>query len=577
MKRISSASLQRFLLWYKFDNKLFAYALRTAFASAVALLCGWWLGLEHPQWAAMSVWAATIPLQKRGMLLEKGLFRLLGTIVGSAVGVLILYISGGDIVYVALGLTLWVTLCTGVGNLIHGLFSYLTLLSGYTASLVLVLEMTQGQSIYLLGMDRMLTVAVGVITAMFVGLIFAPKSCDEVVGSKIKQLTHSVLMLLPGAIHAQTPPEEIARLMKEAAAIDAILDMHGAGSFRSRRSVRSIRAIIYSNVALLTRLNSKPFGEQLQVIEHELLHLITLIEHNDGLEKELLCIKAITDTLKHNELADTFNNLYLALVERQRYKAFGKVEASNLHHMTLLHRDWLVARQAMLRTFCVLGGIGILWSYSDSPVGGFVMLGTSVMVSLFSTFEAPAQFMKRMIIWQSLGLVASLVVKGYFWQQASSEVECVVVMVLFILPVIIPMASTRFCVGAMDYVMMYLLLSNIQYPVEFQLMTSLPLGLAAVGGTMVALLAFLLIFPTNAIKRIARIRGAIFNDLHRIRCVDDASKAAFIHSRAQHRLLKLIHSDTKLTTTQLLKTVRVVAAIQLLGLAKRARLSTKMG
>ena len=568
------ARLQGIGQWAGFDKNLFAYALRTALASAFALAFGWWLGLEHPQWAAMSVWAATIPLQKKGMLLEKGLFRLLGTVLGCAVGMLILSLSGGNILYVALGLTLWITLCTGAGNLIHGLFSYFTLLSGYTASLVLVLEMAQGESIYALGLDRMLTVSVGVITAMLVGLVFAKKSCDLVVGSKIKQLTHSVLMLLVQAAHTQASSEEIARLIKEAAAIDAKLDMHAAGSFRSRRSVRSIRAIIYTNVALLTRLNNSTIKEPLQAIQPALLQLSQVIEKDRGLEQEIDVIKVVSEALNDKELASAFTNLQIALTERLRYKASGKIQTLNVHHMTVLHRDWVAARQAMLRTFCVLGGIGLFWYYSASPVGGFVMLGTSVMLSLFSTFEAPAQLMKRMVIWQTIGLAASLLVKGYFWQHASSEGECVLIMSLFILPVIIPMASTRFCVGAMDYVMMYLLLSNIQYPVELQLATSLPLGVAAVGGTMVALLAFLLIFPTNGSKRISRIRGAIYHDLQRIRHIDDdASKIAFIHSRAQHRLLKLVHSDATLSTTQLLKTVKVVATIQRIGLRRGAALS----
>lgn len=108
------------------DAGRLAFALRTALASCAALFVGWALGLEHPQWAAMSVWAASQP--GRGMLLEKSLFRFIGTLVGTIVGVTLVSVAGDNILLLALGLSVWVGLCAGAGNVIHGLFSYATLL-----------------------------------------------------------------------------------------------------------------------------------------------------------------------------------------------------------------------------------------------------------------------------------------------------------------------------------------------------------------------------------------------------------------------------------------------------------------
>ncbi|MGX9459719.1 FUSC family protein [Shewanella sp. A14] len=560
--------LQRIQHWGEFDKDLFTYAFRTAIASGFALVCGWLLGLEHPQWAAMSVWAASQP--GKGMLLEKCLFRLVGTLIGTIVGVIIIYTSQGDILYIALGLTIWITLCTGAGNLINGLFSYLTLLSGYTASLVALLDITQGSNIYALGLDRMLTVSLGVVTAMAVGLMFIKASNEEVMSVRIKQLTHAVFTLLTQAVHSSIPSDNIASLVKEAAMIDGLLEPHSAGSLRSRRSVRSIRAIIYSNVSLLTRLNSSAVMTQLTLIESSLQQLTYVIENDLGIAAELKCIDSICNTLGNDDLGLIFNDLQTALIERLRYKKQGKIERTKLHHMLVLHRDWVAAKQAMLRTFIVLGTIGLLWNWNPSPIGAFVMLGTSVMVTLFSTFEAPASMMGRMFLWQIVGLSASLLLKGYFWVGASNEAECVFWMALLILPVIIPLSSPRFFLGSMDYVMMFLLLSNIQYPANFQLSVDLPIGLAAVGGTLVAYIAFLLIFPTNGAKRSSRIEAAILHDLQRIYTVDwNDQKMAFIHSRAQHRLLKLIQTKSQLSTDQLMVAVNIVSMIQLIGRTRK--------
>jgi hypothetical protein len=72
---------------YGFDRGRLAYGLRTAGAAAIALWLAWGLGLEHPQWAAMTVWAASQPV--RAHLIDKSLFRGLGTLVGAVFGVLL--------------------------------------------------------------------------------------------------------------------------------------------------------------------------------------------------------------------------------------------------------------------------------------------------------------------------------------------------------------------------------------------------------------------------------------------------------------------------------------------------------
>src|SRR5690554_7259116 len=67
-----------------FDVARMGFGLRTALASCLALVVAWLMGLEHPQWAAMTVWAVSQPV--RGMLLEKSLFRALGTLLGTLCG-----------------------------------------------------------------------------------------------------------------------------------------------------------------------------------------------------------------------------------------------------------------------------------------------------------------------------------------------------------------------------------------------------------------------------------------------------------------------------------------------------------
>ena len=157
--------LERAAHW-GFDSARLRQHLRTAFAACLAVLAAWALGLEHPQWAGMTVWAASQPL--RGQLLEKSFFRTTGTVVGTAAGIGLVLLAHGDLLWLVTGLALWLGLCAGLGNLQRGFASYGTMLSGYSAAMVALLDAGHPEHVYALGWDRLftgLTGRIGVLTA----------------------------------------------------------------------------------------------------------------------------------------------------------------------------------------------------------------------------------------------------------------------------------------------------------------------------------------------------------------------------------------------------------------------------
>ena len=98
-----------------FDRQRLRFALRTTIAACLALLIALAIGLEHPQWSAMTVFAAAQPT--RGQLFQKSANRLIGTMFGTAVGLVILICAQGSIWGLTFMLATWVALCTAGGNL----------------------------------------------------------------------------------------------------------------------------------------------------------------------------------------------------------------------------------------------------------------------------------------------------------------------------------------------------------------------------------------------------------------------------------------------------------------------------
>lgn len=146
------------------------FTLRTAFAACCALLIAWLLRLEHPQWSAMTVWAASQPI--RGHLLEKSFFRALGTVIGALFSIGLLIATDGNFWAIVIGLSVWIGLCATAGNIIQGIPSYGAVLAGYSAAMVALLHSNFSDSPFAVGVDRVLTVLVGVAVALAIGWSF---------------------------------------------------------------------------------------------------------------------------------------------------------------------------------------------------------------------------------------------------------------------------------------------------------------------------------------------------------------------------------------------------------------------
>jgi uncharacterized membrane protein YccC len=233
-----------------FDLGRMRYAFRTAIGACIALAIGWAIGLEHPQWSAMTVWAASQPM--RGHLLEKCLFRLGGTVIGTVVGVGLVLAMQVNPWLLVLGLSLWVALCTYVGNVQRGFLAYGALLSGYTAAMVSLLDSAHPDQVFLLGADRLATIALGVIVAALIGYFFTKYSATELLRVRVLSLYGDILRHVGHSQNSSEPdPQAGPALLEKLAGLDAELDQHAAGSPYRHRHVHALRSLLINGVSMV--------------------------------------------------------------------------------------------------------------------------------------------------------------------------------------------------------------------------------------------------------------------------------------------------------------------------------------
>ncbi|MDJ0930154.1 MAG: FUSC family protein [Breoghania sp.] len=204
------------------------------------------------------------------------------------------------------------------------------------------------------------------------------------------------------------------------------------------------------------------------------------------------------------------------------------------------HWDWIGARHASLRAFCVLLGIGTMWAGTGWHAGPFLMLGGSVMISVFSTFGDPAWIMARLLIWQVCGAATSLVLKFGLWTHSGAEWQTIVIVIAGAAgggAVDEPSPTT---VGSMGYAML-LLISQPQYPFTAGFVPTLEQTIAVILGPFIAYCAFLLIFPTTAARRMTGLVEVMRSELRAMASARAVvGNSALWQARFCTRLLKVI-------------------------------------
>lgn len=533
--------MNRLLTRWGLDEKRLVFALRTAMASSVALFVAYLIGLEHPSWAAMSVWAASQP--GRGMLLEKSLYRMAGSVVGVLFGLVLVWGCGDNGYALLLGLSLWLGLCTGAGNIIHGLTSYLTLLSGYSASLVVLLSAASNQTIVALGADRLLTVLVGVVTALITGLLFTPRDEHDALVWRLRQLTISVIEAVYHRSLGKTAKQPFEQLLLEAAQLEEALEPFAAGSLRSRHAVRTIRAMLFAHVSILKQLAlANTPATNLAFSEH-LGRAIQAHENPSPIPSVLQHLKNAADTCNEPLLQQGLYELVQAFTQRQAFHQNDRETLRCGGGRLLLHRDWTSAGQAMLRTSTLTLLAGAAWAVTSSPIAAYVLLGTTVMVTLFSTFDNPAMVMKPIITWQMVAVAANALCQLLLWPLVDQHWQMYALMLPFTTLVAFPMAHRRLMAGSLDYVMILLLLSQPHKAVNADPLQVLSMGLAVVAGPVLALLAFKLIYPTSLQRRQQLLKRAMWQSLSALS--SDMVSYRYWQARAKHRVLKLVGTSRK--------------------------------
>ncbi len=111
------------------------FGLRFWASACLALYIAFWLELDEPYWAAIS--AAIVCQPELGASLRKGWYRMLGTLLGGVVSLVLIAAFPQDRVLLLLSFALWASAAAFASTVLRNFASYSAALAGYTVAVIL--------------------------------------------------------------------------------------------------------------------------------------------------------------------------------------------------------------------------------------------------------------------------------------------------------------------------------------------------------------------------------------------------------------------------------------------------------
>src|SRR6478736_6464117 len=140
------------------------FGVRLWASVCLALFVAFWLELDNPFWAGTS--AAIVCQPQLGASLRKGWFRMIGTVVGATLIVVLTACFPQDRIAFLVLLAVWCRLCAFAATVLRNFASYSAALAGYTAAIIAAdnLGATGGASsdVFLLAVTRASEICIGI-------------------------------------------------------------------------------------------------------------------------------------------------------------------------------------------------------------------------------------------------------------------------------------------------------------------------------------------------------------------------------------------------------------------------------
>lgn len=159
------------------------FSLKCYVAAMLALYVALRIGLERPYWAFLTSYIVAQPLA--GAVISKAVFRAMGTLVGAMFAVAVVPVLVNSPELLSLAMASWLALCVFVSLLDRTPRSYMFVLAGYTACLIVFPDVDSPQTIFTVATLRVQEILIGIACGSLIHGVVLPGSITGLLLSRV--------------------------------------------------------------------------------------------------------------------------------------------------------------------------------------------------------------------------------------------------------------------------------------------------------------------------------------------------------------------------------------------------------
>src|SRR5215472_10818836 len=234
------------------------FAAKTTASGLLALWIAFTFNLDQPKWSLLTVFIVAQP--QSGLVLAKSFYRIIGTLVGAAVALLLVSLFAQERVLFLGSLAAWVGVCTYASRYARGFAGYSFALSGYTVAIVGISGALEPGNAFFIAVGRVSEISLGIMITAVISHLILPvslaQSLRRTVATARGQVADYAVAVLRGGAAAQALR---AQLIGQVMAIEKLR----ASAVFEDRDIRDRNDLLRSlDVAMLQVIDIAQFAER---------------------------------------------------------------------------------------------------------------------------------------------------------------------------------------------------------------------------------------------------------------------------------------------------------------------------
>jgi len=533
------------------DRLALQFAIKTVLGAGLALWLALRFGLEQPSWALMTAIIVAQPLS--GMVVQKGLARLLGTLVGTVMSVVFMALFAQTPWLFLLALAVWLGLCTACSTLLRSAWSYSFVLAGYTVAIIALPAISHPLTVFDQAVARCTEISLGIICATAASALLWPLRVERQLAGQARAAWQSGMQAARATLAGDAQARKgLLEILGKIVAVDAQREHAWFEGRLGRQRARAISGLSQKLLMLLRISRSvRRQWRQLDPVEAQALQpwMDDVQQALDGDSATLQALRPRVWDASHDPQISSAQSYCLAriallldtaLAACAALTAVQEGKAAVDPPRTLApHRDLSLAMVFGARSALAFLAVASFWLATAWPAASGALVLTCVVCSLFASRENGAQIGMSFLRGICLAVPTAFVIGEIVLPQWSSFALLSLAMGVPLFFGALGMAKPPIFATATSFCLHFVVLVSPLNTMKYDVAAFFNNAQAMMIGVGAAVLAFNLLMLRDPAWHSRRLLAATLDDLVRLTHRSLRGAESWFGGRMADRLLQL--------------------------------------